>query len=83
MLLPGRRPSEGEAAGPGVAEVRALHGQGHEAGGHRIPGQAGKPGLKVFMDTAAWIDTGTGPHCTREEHLDGPILRQIALIKRK
>ena len=49
VLLPGRRPSEGEAAGAGVAEVRALHRQGHEAGGHRIPGQAGNPGLKVCM----------------------------------
>ena len=62
VLLPGRRPPEGEAAGAGVAEVRALHRQGHEAGGHSIPGQAGNPGLKVRnMDTATWIDTVTGP----------------------
>ena len=47
MLLPGRRPPEGEAAGARVAEVRALHGQGHEAGGQGLPGQARQPGQEV------------------------------------
>ena len=50
VLLPGRRPPEGEAAGEGVAEVRAVHGQGHEAGGHRLPGQVGQLGLEVRWD---------------------------------
>ena len=47
VLLPGRRPAEGEAAGARVAEVRALHGQGHEAGGQGLPGQARQPGQEV------------------------------------
>lgn len=44
MLLPGRRPAEGEEAGARVAAVRPPRRQSHARGPGRLPEEAGRPG---------------------------------------
>ena len=68
LLLPGRRPAEGQEAVPGVAALRPLHRHRHvEGGGHlhdEAEGAGGQPGHRAAGELRA---EGDHPHAGRGE----------------